>query len=112
MFLVGIAPTSLMTFINTWVPIAGKPSPVTALSASVFFPSLVALKNALGSLMFPTPTVPLITTAFRCFEAITVPTPDRPAALWRSLTIEAYRQPLSAALPTQAILTKGSWNFS
>ncbi len=39
----------------------------------------------LGSLMLPTPRVPRTATALRFFEAITVPTPERPAARCRSL---------------------------
>ena len=34
---VGSAPISLMTFISTWVPKVGRPWPVTALSARIFF---------------------------------------------------------------------------
>ena len=62
---VGKAPTSLMTFISTCVPYAGKPWPVTALSAKIFFFSAVTFMKALGSRTLPTPKVPRTATALR-----------------------------------------------
>ena len=66
-----------------------RPWPVTAFSASTFLPSAVALKNAFASRTLPTPLVPRTATALRFFDAITVPTPERPAARCRSLTTAA-----------------------
>ena len=109
MLRVGMAPTSLMTFISTWVPNFGRPWPVTAFSASTFLPCSVAWKKRMGSLMLPTPLVPRQTSAFRFLDAMTVPTPERPAARCRSFTTAAYRQPCSAARPTQAMRMSGSW---
>ena len=85
---VGSAPISLITFISTWVPYLGRPWPVTALSASTFLASLVAFRKAPKSLMPDTPLVPRIATALRFFEPITAPTPERPAARCRSLTMQ------------------------
>ena len=108
---VGIAPISLMTFIKTCVPSTGRPSPVTAFSTRTFLASVVTFMKATGSLILPTPFVPRTATAFRFLEAITVPTPERPAARCRSLIIPAYKHPASADRPTAAILSKGSWYF-
>ena len=43
---VGRPPTSLITFISTCVPMAGRPWPVTALSASTFLAVLTAAMKA------------------------------------------------------------------
>ena len=101
-----------MTFIRTWVPIAGSPCPVTAFSARTCFCSEVTLRKRIGSLMPETPRVPRTATALRFFDAITVPTPERPAARCRSLMIAEYRQPASAERPTQATRSCGSLYFS
>ena len=105
----GRPPTPLITFINTWVPKAGKPCPVTAFSASTALPSLVAAMNASASWTLPIPPVPRTATAFRFFDAITVPTPERPAARCLSFMIAEYRQPCSAVRPIQAMRICGSW---
>ena len=54
-FLVGRAPSSLITFINTWVPYVGRPSPVTAFSARTCFFSAVTFWNSAGLAMLPIP---------------------------------------------------------
>ena len=105
----GNPPTPLITFINTWVPYMGKPWPVTAPSANTFLPASTASMNFFASSRLPTPPVPRIATAFKFFEAITVPTPERPAARCLSFMTAAYRQPASAVRPIQAIRICGSW---
>ena len=45
--------------------------------------------NSFGSAMLPTPLVPRTAIAFRFFEPITAPTPERPAARCRSFTTAA-----------------------
>ncbi len=105
---VGRAPTSLMTFINTWVPYLGRPWPVTALSANTFLPLATAAMNALASRTL-TPRVPRSATALRFFEPITAPTPLRPAARCMSLTTQAKRTPFSPATPIEATRIRGSW---
>jgi hypothetical protein len=98
----------LITFISTWVPKAGRPWPVTALSARIFFFSAIAFMNALGSRMLPTPLVPRTAIALRFLLPMTVPTPDRPAARCRSLTTAAYNTPFSPALPMLETRVSGS----
>jgi hypothetical protein len=95
-----------MTFISTWVPKAGRPSPVTAFSASTFLPAAVACMNAFGSLTL-TPSVPRMATAFRFLDPITVPTPERPAARCMSLTTQAYFTPFSPETPIEATRISG-----
>jgi len=105
---VGSAPISLITFINTWVPYLGRPWPVTALSASTFFAAVVACTKAPKSRIPATPLVPRIATAFRFFDPITAPTPERPAARCRSLTMQANSTWFSPATPIEDTRTSGS----
>ena len=108
MLCAGKPPTPLMTFINTWVPKVGNPCPVTAFSASTALPAWVDAMNAAALCTLPIPWVPRTATAFKYFDAITVPTPERPAARCLSFIIAAYRQPASAVRPIQAMRICGS----
>ena len=56
-----------------------------------------------------TPTVPCTATALRFLEPITAPTPERPAARWRSLMMHAKRTPRSPATPIEATFSSGFW---
>ncbi len=106
---VGMAPTSLITFISTWVPKVGKPWPVTAFSANTCLPALTACMKAAGLSILPTPLVPRTAIALRFLAPITVPTPERPAARCMSLTTAENRQPPSPAWPMVATRSWGSW---
>ena len=106
---VGSAPSSLITLISTWVPYVGRPWPVTAFSARIFFFSKVTRMNSLGLAMLPTPIVPRTAIAFRFLLPITAPTPERPAARCRSLTTAAYNTWFSPASPIELMRSCGSW---
>ena len=97
---VGSAPLSLMMLTSTAVPYAARPSPVTGCSTSLLFISHMADMNFCGSAM-GTPPVPRTAMALRFFEPMTAPTPDRPAARCRSLTMAAKRTRFSPAGPIQ-----------
>jgi len=81
---------------------------VTALSCRIFFFSKVTFMNSLGLAMLPTPLVPRTATAFRFFEPITAPTPERPAARCRSLTMAENSTLFSPARPMVEMRSSGS----
>jgi len=87
----------------------GRPWPVTGWSCRIFFFSAVTFMKAFGSLMFPTPFVPRTAIAFSILLPATAPTPERPAARCRSLTIAAYSTWLSPARPIVEMRISGSW---
>ncbi len=79
-FRVGNAPCWLTTFTKTGVPYVGRPSDVTGCSLIFLNEAAIASLNAFISAILTSP-VPRTTTAFRFFEPMTAPTPERPAAL-------------------------------
>ena len=84
---VGRPPNSCIMSIMALVPFSVR-SLRPSLSASPWLVSLTAAMKRLGSSTL-TPTVPWTATAFRFFEPMTAPTPERPAARCRSLTMQA-----------------------
>ncbi len=64
--------------------------------------------NSRGLARLPTPSVPRTAIAFRFFDPITAPTPERPAARCRSLTTAAYSTWFSPAPPMLETRTSGS----
>ena len=82
---------------------------MTALSARIFFFSKVTFMNSLASAKLPTPLVPRTAIALRFLEPATAPTPERPAARCRSLTMAANSTWFSPALPMLEMRSSGSW---
>ena len=65
--------------------------------------------KAFGFLTLPTPFVPRTAIALRFLLPITAPTPERPAARCKSLTIAEYKTPFSPERPIEETRINGSW---
>src|SRR5260370_628917 len=76
-------------------------------SGSFLRTARIACMNSAGRATL-TPRVPRTATAFRFFEPITAPTPDRPAARCLSLMMQAKRTRFSPAGPMQAMRVFGT----
>ncbi len=77
-----------MTFISASVPYWGSPSAVSGAWVSPCFIAHWARIISAGRATC-TPFVPRTAMALRCFEPITAPTPERPAARNLSFTMAA-----------------------